>query len=200
MPLPTARRASPRRPWAPLTDAQWAALSPYVIPATPQGRSADHRQRMDAIFYIANTPDPWRALPERFGRPDTVARHFRRLTQAGLWQRLLIACARAGRRNPLRAIEPFVTRACRRAIRLLGLGFIATIRKIGLITALNGPPAWVADPLLSESIDFAGLVRAFPRATAGWDRYLAILRALKGLHRACAGRAHLPRWLRLAWS
>ncbi|MCG7363486.1 transposase [Roseomonas sp. ACRSG] len=35
---------------------------------------------MDAIFHLAHQAgDPWKSLPERFGRPETVARFFRRL-------------------------------------------------------------------------------------------------------------------------
>jgi hypothetical protein len=35
---------------------------------------------MDAIFHLASTPGhPWRDLPAHYGKPDTVARFFRRL-------------------------------------------------------------------------------------------------------------------------
>jgi transposase len=58
------------------------------------------RARLDAIFHAAVTGDPWRLLPERFGKPFTVARHFRRLSHAGLWQRLMYALCHPRRRPP----------------------------------------------------------------------------------------------------
>ena len=44
---------------------------------------------------------------------------------------------------------------------------------------------------------FLGSANRDPRR---WDGYLSMLRNLKGLHTACAGRRSLPRWLRLSWS
>lgn len=72
-------------PFHPMTEAEWRALQPH-LPTHPTGagRPTDRRHRLDAIFHAALTQSPWSALPERFGNPDTVARHFRRLTHAGL--------------------------------------------------------------------------------------------------------------------
>ncbi|NOG70405.1 transposase [Roseicella sp. DB1501] len=83
-PAPSHRHYTPRRPWAPLTDAAWAAIEPHLRAVTPhQGRPlADARGRIDAMFLIAASGQPWRSLPEAYGRPDTVSRHFRRLAQA----------------------------------------------------------------------------------------------------------------------
>ncbi|WP_256476410.1 transposase, partial [Siccirubricoccus soli] len=68
------------------------ALAPYVLRRSGPGRPIPElRQRMDAIFHLACSAEPWRALPPAFGKPDTVSRCFRRLTHAGLWQRLLRA-------------------------------------------------------------------------------------------------------------
>ncbi len=86
---------TPPRPYTPLSDDAWLALLPYVFPRAPQGRRvSDLRRRMDGIFHLASTPGaPWRDLPAAYGKPDTVARFFRRLTHAGLWPRLLRASA-----------------------------------------------------------------------------------------------------------
>jgi len=184
-------RHTPRRPWAPLSDLEWHALYPYLARRSPQGRqTGDLRQRMDAIFRIACSADPWHALPPRFGRPDTVSRYFRRLTHAGLWQRLLQDLADLNPGHPLRAIESFIVRACRRAQRILGLGFIVFIRRLGLRSALNGPPWLLPDPDLSESLRRSPLpARPSP------DH----LRGLKHLLRIAAGRRSIPRCIRLAW-
>lgn len=182
-----AGRLTPRRPWAALSDAEWAALSPHLH--EPQGgrRVADPRARLDAIFWAASRFAAWRDLPESFGRPETVARHFRRLTDRGLWQRLLRALAAAPEGDPLRAVEPFIVRACRRAARRLGMEFLRLVRALGLRSALPGPPWLLPDP------DFARRLVAFPAETA--EEHLLLAQLL----RALAGRARIPRSLREAW-
>jgi transposase len=75
---------------------------------------------MDAIFWVACTVEPWRCLPEAFGSGQTAARHFRRLDDAGVWDRLLEAIAYGGgspeREAVVRALRTRVCRACRRAL------------------------------------------------------------------------------------
>jgi transposase len=182
-----AGRLTPPRPWAALSDPEWAALSPHLD--EPQGgrRVAEPRARLDAIFWASCRFAAWHTLPEAFGRPQTVARHFRRLTDRGLWQRLLHALAAAPEGHPLRAIEPFIVRACRRAARRLGIEFLRLIRALGLRSALPGPPWLLPDP------DFARRLARFPAEGAEEHRLLArLLRTLQG-------RARIPRALRLAW-
>ena len=67
------RRYSPERPWEPLSDVEWAVLSPFVFRAADAaGRPVrDPRARLDAVFWMAaharpgRAPPPWRALPPR---------------------------------------------------------------------------------------------------------------------------------------
>jgi transposase len=195
-------RHTPRQPWTPLSDSAFHALLPFILaPRSPRGRQVtDLRTRLDAIFYIATTADPWRALPARFGRPDTIARYFRRLTHAGLWQDLLNYLARVPHTDPLRAIEHLITRACRRAARLCGLGLVILIRRLGLVSALPGPPGQVANPILSETIarfPITPLRRLTEAAIAATRVRIALLRHL---HRGAGGVQRLPRASRLAWS
>ncbi|MBC9178439.1 transposase [Roseomonas ludipueritiae] len=57
-----------------ITDLQWSALLPYLLPRAPQGRRMEeHRKRMEAIFFIATSTLPWCALPARYGKADTVS-------------------------------------------------------------------------------------------------------------------------------
>src|SRR5687767_13688514 len=97
------RRYSPERAWDPLSDAEWAVLSPFVFRAADAaGRPVrDARGRLDAIFWLAahtlpgRAPPPWAALPREFGQPDTASRQFRRWARQGLWTKLLQALADA---------------------------------------------------------------------------------------------------------
>ena len=80
------RRYSPERDWEPLSDDEWAALSPFVFRAADAARRPvrDPRARPDAVLWLAaNTrlgraPPPWAALPPEFGKPDTASHQFRR--------------------------------------------------------------------------------------------------------------------------
>jgi len=175
-----------------LSDTTYAALIHYLPPHAPQGRrTADLRLRLEAIFHMAHHPaHAWHQLPEHFGRPNTVARFFRRLTHAGTWHRLLEALAKAPANHPLRAIKHAICRVCRRAARLGGLPLLALIRRLDLRAALNGPPWLLPDPALAatlHAIPLAGL------QTPG------ALQTLFRLSRAALGRARIPRAVRLSW-
>jgi transposase len=185
---------------APLTPLQLAALLPYLLPASPAGRPiGDLRARMDAIFHLSCTPDPWRALPDRHGKPDTVSRYFRRLTHAGLWERLLRAIKDSGPNHPLREIAPLIFRACRRAARLRGIGLIALIRRLGFLEALAGPPHKICDPDLSENLRRTVWLPPLPVTGRQHRDFIDRIRTLRRLHRACGGVLHIPRALRLGW-
>ncbi|HYI83482.1 MAG TPA: transposase, partial [Acetobacteraceae bacterium] len=146
--------------------------APALRERRPAGRPVrDPRCRLDAIFWLAaNTrpgraPPPWAALPERFGKPDTVSRQFRRWAHAGLWTKLLQALA--DEHVPgiavLRRLESWICRAYRRAWRLLGVGGMALARRLGFLSALRGPSWLLPDPDLSEQV-FSKLRNAMLRA------------------------------------
>ncbi|MBW6396843.1 transposase [Roseomonas sp. HJA6] len=183
----------------PLTPTQFLALLPYILPRSPAGRQiGDLKGRLNAIFHLACTTDPWRALPPEHGKPDTVSRYFRRLTHAGLWERLLEAIKENHPKHPLNEVAPLIFRACRRAIRLRGLKFIALIRRLGFLHALNGPPHKLPNPDLSEKLKRLRLPPA-PTTRKQIAAYLGYLKALKHLHRMAGGIKYIPRRLRLGW-
>ncbi|WP_075822267.1 IS5/IS1182 family transposase, partial [Roseomonas sp. TAS13] len=124
--------------------------------------------------------------------------HFRRLTHAGLWEHLLKALATAAPTHPLRAIEHRICRAARRAHRILGFRLVLLARRLGLRSALPGPPWLLPDPDLSETLAHAK-IPVFTGAYGTIGPYLVLLRTLRALHRTAAGRARLPNRLRHAW-
>lgn len=76
-----------------LTDAQWARLE-HLLPGrhgTPGARAHDNRRFLNAVLWIAKTGAPWRDLPERFGKPNTVLVRLRRWAKTGRWQALFEA-------------------------------------------------------------------------------------------------------------
>lgn len=76
-----------------LTDTQWERLAPLLPPQRPaSGRPAkDHRTILNGILWRLRTGAPWRDLPARYGRWQTVYSRFRRWRAAGIWERLLRA-------------------------------------------------------------------------------------------------------------
>ena len=184
-----------RIPHRPLTDRQWAALRPYVVPDAPQGRPMDDlRHRMDGMFWLLTTDAPWREVPSEYGQAATVARHFRRLTNAGVWENLLQSLADLGPRHPLQGLRRVIFRAARRAYRMRGLGIIVLARRLKFLGALPGPAWMLPDPDLSKSL-VAWQMRHrenFGRFVREWGKTLRNLMGLAG------GRAQIPRSLRLA--
>ncbi len=189
----------PRR-WQPLTDAEWDALLPFVLVREGPGRPLrDARARMDAVFWVAASGSAWATLPPRFGRADTVSRHFRRLSHAGLWERLLRALARHDVPPALRAVEHWVCCACRRATRLRGLRIIVLARRLGFLSALRAPSRLLPDPDLSELV-CRRLDPVLERLRTGAQRLAppGFLRACGRLLGAAAGKRRIPRCLQPA--
>ena len=146
-------RYTPRRPWAPLSDAEWEALAPHVARHDGPGRPLrDPRGRFDAMLRNTLADRPWREVPPEDGKPDTVSRLFRRWTHAGLWMRLLEALAAPGAPAALRAMEYWLCRLARRAMRLLGMKGLALANRLGLLTALPMLPWLLPMPDLSKAV------------------------------------------------
>jgi len=71
-----------------ISDADWDRLRPLLPRRGPEG---DRRRFVDAVLFVAKTGVPWRDLPERFGRWNSVWRRFDRWARAGVWGRALEA-------------------------------------------------------------------------------------------------------------
>jgi len=158
----------PARPWQPLSDAEWDALSLHLWgcgcgfrgplrhrPDSPT--MADPRARLDAIFRGATLKwqtekgairAPWRALPAQFGKADTVSRTHRRWAHAKLWLRLLQAAFGPQADPALDGLRHWICCAFRRAISVMGLAAVTFARRLGAHSALPAPPHWLADEAL----------------------------------------------------
>jgi transposase len=192
---PLARRGlTPPRPWAPLTDDQLRALWPYVVHRGAGRPIFDIRARLDAIFWVACHNGPWRDLPPQLGPHDTAHRQFRRWVHKGVWTQLLKDVATST--DPaLRSLTHWVCRAWRRATRILGVEAIRLARRLGLLSALKGPPWMLPDPDLSERL--WPLIRAKVTAFIGTGRLpeKSVLQAARSYHIIVGGRAWVPSWL-----
>ncbi|UPY38584.1 transposase [Sediminicoccus sp. KRV36] len=187
-----------RIPFHNLTDRQWDALRPHLARAAPNGVPLgrplpDLRHRMNGMFHLLATDAPWREVPAEYGQAGTVARYFRRLTQAGLWERLLQALHDLGPRHPLQGLRRVIFRAARRAYRIRGLGIIVLARRLGFLGALPGPAWMVPDPDLSKTLVALQMRhrKNFGRFVLKWGK------ALRNLMGMAGGRPHMSRRIRL---
>lgn len=72
---------------------QWERIE-GLLPGRPGnhgGVAKDNRGFINAIWYVAKTGIPWRDLPERFGKWDTVFHRFNEWCKKGVWLRVLAA-------------------------------------------------------------------------------------------------------------
>jgi transposase len=177
-------RATTPQPWRRMTDREWAALAPMLRHAGPGRPAAAPRAVWDAIFWVACSTGPWRALPAELGRADTAHRTLRRAATDKRLHQLLVGVSshRAMAGGPLHAIAWFIVRAFRRAFRVAPHA-IAFARRLGLVSALPAAPADLPQPHLSETL--AALVRLFEFHAP--DVPLPVIRALQWCHGRIAG-------------
>ena len=148
---PTALRA-----WQPLTDAEFASLKPFLPAEDGRGRPSDKRKTLDAIFWIAASKEPWRALPDTYGKPDSIAKTLRRWARGGILDRLLLAVSKhpfSTFDETLRSLTWLICRAFRRMGRVLDEDSIQRADRLGMVEALPANPVKFHDPILSETVD-----------------------------------------------
>lgn len=98
-----------------ISDEAWAVLEPLLPVAAGAGRPwLEHRLVMEGIAWRFRTGAPWRDLPERFGKWNSIYVRFDRWAKDGTWERILAAVqARADATGELEwvtAIDSTITR------------------------------------------------------------------------------------------
>ena len=76
-----------------ISDEDWDRIKD-LLPGragTPGVTAKDNRLFVDAILWIAKTGAPWRDLPERFGKWNSVAKRFDRWARRGIWLKVFEA-------------------------------------------------------------------------------------------------------------
>jgi transposase len=70
-----------------ISDENWVRIE-HLIPGRRGGHGGvakNNRLFINAIYFVAKTGLPWRDLPERFGKWDTVYQRFHRWCRKGVW-------------------------------------------------------------------------------------------------------------------
>ena len=76
-----------------LTDAMWDRIE-HLLPGKAGDRgttAADNRLFLEAVLWRTRAGAPWRDLPKRFGKWNSVFKRFRRWTLAGVFERVFNA-------------------------------------------------------------------------------------------------------------
>jgi transposase len=74
-----------------ITDQQWDAIRNFLPgqEGDPGATAKDNRLFVNAIMWIAKTGAPWRDLPERFGKWNSVFQRFNRWCKTGVFQTIM---------------------------------------------------------------------------------------------------------------
>ena len=102
-----------------ISDEVWAVLEPLM--PVPVGRSrpwTDHRLAVEGMAWKYRTGAPWRDVPERFGKWNSIYKRFARWAEDGTWEKLLAEVQRqsdeAGRLDWVVSIDSTIARASAR--------------------------------------------------------------------------------------
>ncbi len=74
-----------------LSDAQWALIEGLFPTQKRGGKWNDHRRTFDGILWVLRTGAPWRDLPERYGKWQSVYDRFNRSRTSGAFDKILKA-------------------------------------------------------------------------------------------------------------
>ena len=105
-----------------LTDAQYAHLEPFLPEPRHHGQAGrpwlPHRTVVNGIRWILRTGAPWRDLPTRYGKWNSVYARFKRWRRDGTWTRIFAALLdehddRGQIDHDLWCIDGTITRAAR---------------------------------------------------------------------------------------
>lgn len=132
-----------------ISDEVWAVLEPLM--PTVRGRSrpwADHRIAVEGMAWKYRTGAPWRDVPERFGKWNSIYKRFARWAHDGTWDKLLAEVQRqsdaASSLDWVVSIDSTITRAsarCDPSAGHRGLFRITRIRGSSRLITRSAAPA-----------------------------------------------------------
>ena len=72
-----------------LTDAQFAVIEPF-LPREYRPPKYSGRQVLDAVLYMLSSGCTWRQLPKDYGHWHTIYTRFKRWSESGVMDRVLL--------------------------------------------------------------------------------------------------------------
>ena len=95
-----------------LSEQEWRLLDPLLPPERGhRGRPPlDRRGTINGILWRLRTGTPWRDVPERYGKWNSIARCFRRWSASGIWEAVATMLAEAMADNRHHSIDSTTVR------------------------------------------------------------------------------------------
>jgi transposase len=73
-----------------ISDDVWSVMEPLMPTVTGRSRPwTDHRLAVEGMAWKYRTGAPWRDVPERFGKWNSICKRFNRWAENGTWEKLL---------------------------------------------------------------------------------------------------------------
>ena len=71
-----------------LREDQWQKIEALLLSGKPgqRGGITDNKRFINGVMWIARSGAPWRDLPQRYGKWDSVYKRFNRWVKRGFWQ------------------------------------------------------------------------------------------------------------------
>lgn len=106
-----------------LKDADWALIA-FHFSTGKYGNRAVHSRRslVNGILYVVKTGCQWRMLPKDFPPWKTVYGYFRRLSQLGIWEKVLSDLVKAKRLKNGRNENPSLLIIDAQSVKTTGKG------------------------------------------------------------------------------
>ena len=80
-----------------LTDRQWKRIEKLLTgkKGDPGRTGNDNRATLEGILHVLRAGCPWRDIPEKFGKWNTIYKRFRRWLKSGVFRRVVLALGQA---------------------------------------------------------------------------------------------------------
>jgi len=80
-----------------LNEAEWRVLK-GLLPIDPPNRGRgrrpeDNRTTINGILWLLRTGAPWRDVPEKYGKWNSIYRRFRQWSEASVWESVAVTLA-----------------------------------------------------------------------------------------------------------
>jgi len=98
-----------------LSDAQWAAIAPFLPTNQPGARRVDDRRVLSGIIHVMTSGCRWRDCPPVYGPYTTVYNRWNRWSRRKVWRDLFEALRRISPDEDFHAIDATTAKAHRAA-------------------------------------------------------------------------------------